>query len=175
MRLPGVRSIWQSPFAALALLERTGEVGMHAVDSWDRRWGTKLDGFALGAATFSPDSVLYSSAVDGDLGGRTPVVCRSIDGSDRWRFLASPGRSVPKLAWHDEQQEWLALEFDLEREEDALVRITEAGEVAGRFPVGSALDYTFVDAGRHLVTSGGSVIDTRSGQVVATLGSVANA
>lgn len=170
-RLRGVRSVWQSPFASLALLERTGQVRLAGAEAWDRRWSAPLDGFAIGSAAFSPDAVLYAAAVDGGSIARTPIVCRSIEGAARWRFDAPPNRSVPWLAWDDERQEWIVLEFDLEaRRQDVLVRLSTSGEMTGRFDVGVAMDYSFVSEGRRLVASNGSILDTRSGQLVGTLG-----
>jgi hypothetical protein len=169
-RLRGVRSVWQSPFATLSLVERTGAVDLLGGESWERLWRSTLEGFALGAATFSRDSVLYSTAVDADTDQSTPVVCRAFDGTERWRFIASPLHSVPRLAWDHERHEWLILEFDFEhRQRDELVRLTDDGEVVARWDAGASIDQVFAAGGRVLVTSGGSLLDTRSGAVSGSL------
>jgi hypothetical protein len=62
------------------------------------------------------------------------------------------------------------LEFDFaRRERDELVRLTDDGKVVARWDAGASRDQVFAAGGRLLVTSGRSIVDTRSGALSGTL------
>lgn len=162
----GVRGLYASPTEGIAVATFEAKASLVDLHPWRTRRRLGLQGWALLDVAFGLETLLVSDVAD-----EMPSAVYLFDQSGEliWRREVTFGWNVPWIAYDSETGEWLGVLQDPEqRAPHRLVRWSPDGSEVGSFDVGSAQDYAFVLGGRLLVNAQ-SVLDVRSGKVLARL------
>jgi outer membrane protein assembly factor BamB len=165
--LPGVQGLYESPFGDVVLIERKSKE-LKLVESKFRREIAKLPrtSFAVIDALFTENSI--SVWESGDYPKIRPSVsCYSVrDGSLIWRYTTPNDFNPTQMGYCRDKEELLVV-----KNGNTLVAFDgRDGNMLRQIPINDAARVAFASDGTRLVTWTGRVLDTRTGEVVSTLG-----
>jgi hypothetical protein len=144
-----------------------GRVSLHALrsravrlvspqPSWN--WRTGLHSFAVLAAAFSPDEVVFSEAAGA-------LRCFSLAGREQWAWAPTSGMHVMNVCWCDSSDGWLAAVWPYEKGgPHQFVRVDRKGRETILFEVEGA-EHAFLGNGEFVVSSDGVIRDLK-GRIV---------
>jgi hypothetical protein len=161
----GVRRFWQSPHSRVGIGVEAGRIVFLSTTDWRTHWRADVQGPYPMDVVFAADQIVVSmadSTFDPDQGAQ--VLGLDLDGQITWRYSTAAGTHVSRLGRDEEHGHWLGIQQQPDRlTPGALLRWSDSGDLVERVDVGHLGDCLFLFGGRHLATSAGSLVDTRTG------------